>query len=78
MNINIDPHKVISFFGGREAVQKRLQKAKVIVSLKAIEKWCERSNMPASRFAQLAYCAKKDGREFDLYDFIAKINITKK
>ena len=76
--INIDPKKVIAFFGGPTAVQRRLKKSKVEISLATIEKWSQRSNMPASRFAQLALCAKQDGSEFDLYEFINAPKHTRK
>lgn len=69
-NTNIDPRKLIDFFGGVSALHQRLQKAKVEVDISTIKKWKERLNMPANRLAQLALIARKDGREFDLYDFL--------
>lgn len=70
MKANIDPKKVIAFFGGRTATQKRLKQARVPVSLKTIEKWKERGNIPTNRLAQLAMCALADGSKMDIYQFM--------
>lgn len=71
MKVKIEPKKIIDFFGGRTATQKRLKKSRVPVSIKTIEKWKERGNMPSQRIAQLAVCALQDGKKFDIYDFLS-------
>ena len=77
-NTNIDPRKLIDFFGGVSQLHRRLIKAKIEVDISAIKKWKERLNMPANRLAQLAIIARKDGREFDLYDYITAYKMPNK
>lgn len=69
-DLNIDPKKVLAVFGGRMGTWRRLEKSGFRLSVKTIEKWVERNNIPAHRIAQVAACAKEDGRPIDLYNLV--------
>lgn len=69
-DLNIDPKKTLAVLGGRAATWRRLEKAGFQLGLKTIEKWVERGNIPTNRIAQIAICAKEDGRPVELYDLI--------
>jgi hypothetical protein len=67
---NICPKRTLAVLGGRAATWRRLEKAGFTLGIKTIEKWVERGNIPSNRIAQIALCAKEDGRPVDLYSLI--------
>ena len=66
MELNIDPRKVMAIYGGVTETHRRLTREGYKLSLQAVEKWVERGNIPTARLVQIAACAKKDGRPFDI------------
>lgn len=70
-DLNIDPKRVAAAFGGPTETWRRLTKAGFNLTLQAVEKWIERGNIPANRIAQLALCAREDGRKFDIYTMVS-------
>jgi hypothetical protein len=75
-DLNIDPQKTLAVLGGRAATWRRLEKAGFSLGIKTIEKWVERGNIPTNRIAQIAICAREDGRPINIYDLIVGMTPT--
>lgn len=66
----IDIKKLIAHFGGRMELHRRLEARGFKLSVKAIEKWTERDNLPANRIVQLMELAQHERRPLDLNLFV--------
>lgn len=65
-----DAKAVIKFFGGPADLTRRAKKAGFMITVKAIEKWQERNQIPGVWLVRLAAIAKSEGRYFEISDFI--------
>lgn len=73
MNITrIDTRKLVAHFGGRIELWRRLEARGFKLSVKTIEKWQERENIPAGRIVQLMELANLEGRPLDLNSFVLR------
>jgi len=70
VNARLDCRAVVSHFGGKSALCRTLKEHGVELSVKAIEKWRSRQNIPTAQLVTLAAIAKARGIRFDIYDFI--------
>lgn len=68
----IDTRKLVAHFGGRIELWRRLEARGFKLSVKTIEKWQERENIPASRIVQLMELAQHEGRPLDLNTFVLR------
>lgn len=66
----LDVKAVMQFFGGQAELCRRLAANNTPVSIKTIEQWVTRKSIPSGRLLQLADLAKKEGRLFEIHDFI--------
>jgi hypothetical protein len=68
----LDIRKLVAHFGGRIELWRRLDARGVVLSVKTIEKWTERDNIPAGRLVQLMELAQHQGRPLDLNNFVLR------
>lgn len=68
--LKIDVKKLVAYFGGRSELHRRLDSKGFKMSIKTIEKWSERSNVPAKRLIQLMSLARLENRSLDLNAFV--------
>lgn len=68
----IDTRKLVAHFGGRIELWRRLEARGFSLSVKTIEKWMERDNIPAVRIVQLMELASHEGRPLDLNKFVLR------
>lgn len=68
----IDIRKLVAHFGGRAELHRRLEARGFKLSIKTIEKWLERDNIPAVRIAQLLELAQHERRPLDLNSFVTR------
>ncbi len=68
----LDIRQLVAHFGGRIELWRRLEARGIKLSVKTIEKWTERDNIPASRLCQLMELAQHQGRALDLNNFILR------
>lgn len=68
----IDTRKLVAHFGGRIELWRRLEARGFKLSVKTIEKWMERDNIPASRLVQLMELAQHERRPLDLNLFVLR------
>ena len=74
----IDTKKLVAHFGGRIELYRRLEARGFKLSVKAIEKWMERDNIPANRIVQLMELAQHERRPLDLNLFVRTVPNTVK
>ena len=67
-----DAKAVIRFFGGPADLTRRAKKAGFMITIKAIEKWQERNQIPGAWLVRLATIAKSEDRLFEISDFITR------
>jgi hypothetical protein len=60
----------VQFFGGPADLQRRMRKLGYTLSVKGIEKWQERGQIPGNWMVRMAKLAREEGRLFDIHDFI--------
>ena len=63
--------QLIAHFGGRIELWRRLEAIGFKLSVKTIEKWMERDNIPGNRIVQLMALAQHEGRPLDLNKFVS-------
>jgi carbamoylphosphate synthase small subunit len=68
----IDTRKLVAHFGGRGELHRRLEARGTKLSIKTIEKWMERQNIPAIRLVQLMDLAQHERRTLDLNAFVLR------
>jgi hypothetical protein len=68
----LDTKKLVAHFGGRSELWRRLEARGFKLSVKTIEKWQERSNIPATRLVQLMELAQYERRPLDLNAFVLR------
>lgn len=68
----IDTRKLVAHFGGRSELHRRLEARGFKLSIKTIEKWMERENIPAVRLVQLMELAQYEKRPLDLNAFVLR------
>ena len=68
----IDTRKLVAHFGGRIELWRRLEARGFKLSVKTIEKWMERDNIPVARIVQLMELAQHEGRPLDLNTFVIR------
>lgn len=68
----IDTKKLVARFGGRIELWRRLKARGVDMSVKTIEKWQERGNIPSHRILQLMELAQHEKHPINLNDFVVK------
>lgn len=66
----IDIKKLVAHFGGRTELFRRLEARGFKITVKAIEKWSERGNIPSHRLIQLMELAQYEKRPLDLNLFV--------
>lgn len=72
MSNRINTKQLIAHFGGRIELWRRLEARGFKLSVKTIEKWMERDNIPSSRIVQLMALANYEKRPLDLNLFISR------
>lgn len=65
-----DVRAAVKFFGGPADLSRRAAKYGSNLTVKAIEKWQERGQIPGAWIVRLAQIAKAEGRHFEIHDFI--------
>lgn len=65
-----DIRKLVAHFGGRAELHRRLDARGFKLSVKTIEKWMERDNIPANRIVQLLELAQHERRPLNLNNFV--------
>jgi hypothetical protein len=60
----------IRFFGGPADLSRRANEGGTQLTVKAIEKWSERGQIPGVWIVRLSQLARREGRIFDINDFI--------
>jgi hypothetical protein len=60
----------IRFFGGPADLARRASAIGSQLTVKAIEKWSERGQIPGAWIVRLSQLARQEGRIFDINDFI--------
>ena len=73
MSSRINTKQLIAYFGGRIELWRRLEARGFKLSVKTIEKWMERDNIPSNRIVQLMALASLEGRPLDLNHFISRL-----
>jgi hypothetical protein len=73
----LDVRAAVKFFGGPADLARRAGNAGTPLRVKTIEKWQERGQLPGIWIMRLAQLAKKEGRKFEIYDFIKHKEATK-
>jgi len=68
----IDTRKLIARFGGRSELHRRLKARGFELSVKTIEKWQERDNIPSHRIVQLMELAQHEKAPINLNDYVQK------
>jgi|19_taG_2_1085344.scaffolds.fasta_scaffold30053_3 hypothetical protein len=70
----LDIVKLVERLGGRQALAKKLTESALCrsVSVKGIEKWCERQTMPLSRLLDCMVLSRKAGKSIDVNKLIQK------
>ena len=68
----IDTRTLVAHFGGRGELHRRLEARGTKLSVKTIEKWMERENIPAVRLVQLMDLAQHERRPLDLNTFVLR------
>lgn len=68
----LNTRSLVAHFGGRIELWRRLEARGVKLSVKTIEKWMERDNIPVSRIVQLMELAQHEGRPLDLNSFVLR------
>lgn len=68
----IDTKKLVARFGGRIELWRRLEARGFKLSVKTIEKWMERDNIPANRIVQLLELAQFEKKPIDLNDYVLR------
>lgn len=68
----LDIRKIIARFGGRSELHRRLKARGCGLSVKTVEKWIERDNIPSHRLVQLIELAAHEKRPLDLIDYVLK------
>jgi hypothetical protein len=66
--------ELIAHFGGRIELWRRLEARGFKLSIKTIEKWMERDNIPSNRIVQLMALANYEGRPLDLNLFVSRLS----
>lgn len=74
MSNRINTKQLIAHFGGRIELWRRLEALGFKLSVKTIEKWMERDNIPSNRIVQLFALASHEGRPLDLNQFISRLS----
>jgi hypothetical protein len=74
MSNRINTKQLIAHFGGRIELWRRLEARGFKLSVKTIEKWMERDNIPSGRIVQLMALANYEGRPLDLNLFISSLS----
>ena len=72
MFTRINTKQLVAHFGGRIELWRRLEARGFKLSVKTIEKWMERDNIPANRLVQLLELAQHEGRPLDLNQFVLR------
>lgn len=70
INAELDCWAVVAHFGGKAQLCRTMREHGIDLSVKAIEKWRSRRNIPTAQLVTLAAIAKARGVRFDIYDFI--------
>lgn len=68
----LNTRKLVAHFGGRIELWRRLAARGQKLSVKTIEKWMERDNIPVARIVQLMELAQHEGRPLDLNSFVLR------
>lgn len=66
----LNTRKLVAHFGGRSELHRRLEARGFTLSVKTIEKWMERDNIPSNRIVQLMELAQSERRPLDLNLFV--------
>jgi hypothetical protein len=67
---SLDIKKLVTRFGGRIELWRRMKARGFDLSVKTIEKWGERDSVPANRLLQLLELAKYENKPINLNDFV--------
>jgi hypothetical protein len=67
-----DAKAAVRFFGGPADLARRAKKHGFPVTIKAIEKWQERNQIPGPWLVRLSAIAKSENRLFEISDFITR------
>lgn len=71
MTEEINVKSVIKHFGGQSELVRRLNAAgETSITIKGVQKWQERNQVPAPWLVKLTSLARSEGREFNLSDFM--------
>jgi len=60
----------VRFFGGPADLARRFENVGEPLTVKAIEKWQERGQIPGAWLVRMSQLAKSEGRIFEITDFI--------
>ena len=66
----LNTRQLVAHFGGRAELHRRLEARGFTLSVKTIEKWMERDNIPSNRIVQLMELAQYEKRPLDLNLFV--------
>lgn len=69
MTPGFDVARLIQRFGGRAQLHRRLVARGFSVSVKMVEKWRERGNIPPTWLAEMLTIAQEEGRPIDLAEY---------
>jgi hypothetical protein len=61
----------VRFFGGPAELVRRAKSNDMEITVKAVEKWQERGQIPGIWLVRLSQLARSEGRNFDIHDFIS-------
>ena len=67
-----DVRAAVKFFGGPAELARRFTHLGEPLTVKAIEKWQERGQIPGAWLVRMSQLARSQGRIFDIYDFIKR------
>ena len=68
----LDTKKLVARFGGRGELHRRLEARGFSLSVKTVEKWMERGNIPAARLVQLMELAQHEKKPLNLNDYVIR------
>lgn len=65
-----DVRAAVKFFGGPAELARRFTSLGEPLTVKAVEKWQERGQIPGAWLVRMSQLARSQERIFDIYDFI--------
>jgi hypothetical protein len=68
----INVRNVVMYFGGQAELSRRISRRNSYLTVKGIQKWQERGQIPGTWLIKLTSLAASEGRKFELSDFMEK------